>query len=207
MSFTTRYLAIAAALMLGACATTSTSARFYTLSTLAEPAAAPTHGTSPLRVEIMPVQVPERLARPQIVVRTNAASAQVRILEHERWSSPFDYELHDAFASAIMADLAAIGASRESAAARSYRIGVKLVQFDALPDDHLQTRFSWSVQRSDDGITASCQTATSRTISNGISGLVQGMQQAVNNTAQQISAAITALEAGNSAPCTHAASQ
>lgn len=205
MTFSTPYPAIAAVLMLSACATASAPAHFYTLSAPVDATAAPAQPT-PLLVEIMPVHVPERLARPQIVVRADGNAAQVHILEHERWSSPFDYELHDAFASAISADLSAvdIGRAGQAADARSYRIAIELVQFDAVPDDHLQTRFSWSVKRSDDGMTAICQTATSQAISHGISGVVQGVQQAVDRTAQEIAAGIASLEAGNNAACNYA---
>lgn len=201
MTFPIRPLGIAIVLMLSACASTA-PARFYTLSTPNEPATSPAQRTSPLFVEIMPVRVPERLARPQIVVRT-ADAGQVRILERDRWSSHFDYELHDALASAITANLGAIDTSRsgQPAESRSYRIAVELAQFDAVPDDHLQTRFSWSIKRSDDGKAAICQTATTQAISNGIGGVVQSMQQAVNKAAQEISASITALEAGNDAAC------
>lgn len=205
MTLPIRYSAIAAALLLGACATTSTPAHFYTLSAPVA-ANASAQRTSPLLVETMPVRVPERLARPQIVVRAAADTAQVRILEHERWSSPFGYELHDAFASAITADLGAIDVSAGGppAEARSYRIAIELMQFDAVPDDHLQASFSWSIKRSDDGKTAICRTVTTQAISHGISGVVQGVQQAVKQTAQEIVAAITALEAGNNAACNYA---
>ena len=94
-----RHSWLALLFVLTACSTTSTPARFYTL---AQPATSATPAdTTPLFVEILPVRVPERLARPQIVVRNAGIdTAQVRILEQDRWSSHFNDELQDALAAA-----------------------------------------------------------------------------------------------------------
>jgi len=203
MTSSIRHLAFATALMLGSCASTSPPANFYTLSVPAQPGASPARASAPLFIELMPVRVPERLARPQIVVRSAGASkAQVRILEQERWSSPFNDELHDAFASAITDRLGAIDVSHSGqTGARSYRVAIELVQFDAVPDDEMQARFSWSIKRSDDGKGTVCETAVDQPVSGGVSGVVLGMQQAVASVAQQISASIGALEASDAAAC------
>ena len=195
-----RHLWLAPLLMLAACTTASPSARFYTLApnVTSTPAAA-----SPLFVEILPVRVPERLARPQIVVRDAGDTAQVRILEQDRWSSHFNDELQDALAGAVTARLGAVDVSRggQPPDAHSYRIAVELVQFDAVPDTQLQTVFSWSVRRSDNDGVAICRSVQSQPVGGGIAGVVQGMRQAVTAVAGQISAAVSALEAGAEASC------
>ena len=197
-----RHLWLAPLLMLAACATTSAPARFYTL---AQPTAtASVAATSPLFVEILPVRVPERLARPQIVVRAPGSDqARVRILEQDRWSSHFNDELRDALAGAITARLGAVDVSRGvlSTGTHSYRVTVELAQFDAVPDKQLQTIFSWSVQRTDTGAAAVCRTADSQSIEGGVAGVVQGMRQAVAVVSEQISAAVGALEADNETSC------
>ena len=68
----------------------------------------PRTGIDPaLHFEVAPVGVPERLARPQMVIRNekrndkDGVSPRVDVLEQQRWSSSFDSELRDAFAGAI----------------------------------------------------------------------------------------------------------
>ena len=193
---------LALLLVLTACSTTSTPARFYTL---AQPATSTTAaGTTPLFVEILPVRVPERLARPQIVVRNAGIdTAQVRILEQDRWSSHFNDELQDALAGAITSRLGAVDVSRgvRPADAHSYRIAIELTQFDAVPDDKLQASFSWSVQRSDSNAAAVCRTVLTQPVQGGVAGLVQGMRQAVAEVAEHTSAAVSALESGGDPTC------
>src|SRR5690606_19852360 len=135
-----RHLWPALLFTLTACASSSLPARFYTLAP--SDTAATRAAASPLIVEVLPVRVPQRLARPQIVVRDAAGDAgQVRILEQDRWSSHFNDELHDALVGSITNRLGAIDAGRGIGLAdqRRYRIAVELTQFDAVPDARLQT--------------------------------------------------------------------
>jgi uncharacterized lipoprotein YmbA len=191
-----------ALLGLAACTTSTAPTRFYTLSSTT-PAAQPVHRKAPLLVEIPPVRVPDRLARPQIVVQASGAdSAQVRILEHERWASHFNYELHDALVSAITAHLGAVDVSRSGlpTGAAGYRIAIELVQLDAVLDETLQARFSWRIhdlqQRN-----AVCQLNLTAAAGTGIAGMVQGLQGMLAELAQQIAADVRALEADTSAAC------
>jgi uncharacterized lipoprotein YmbA len=84
---------------------------YYTLaSPVAEADAAPsTLGGSapPLYIELAPVAVPERFARPQMVVRQPNGSVQVEVLEQHRWASSFENELRDALSAGIAGRLGA----------------------------------------------------------------------------------------------------
>jgi uncharacterized lipoprotein YmbA len=195
-------LLAAALLALAACTTSTAPTRFYTLST-STPATQPVHREAPLLVEIPPVRVPDRLARPQIVVRASGAdSAQVRILEHERWASHFNYELHDALASAITAHLDAVDVSRSGlpVGAAGYRIAIELVQLDAVLDETLQARFSWRIHGSQQR-NAVCQLSLTAPAGAGVGGMVQGLQGLVAELAQQIAAGVRALETDSPAIC------
>lgn len=195
-------LMAAALLGLAACTTSTAPTRFYTLSS-AMPATQPGHREAPLLVEIPPVRVPDRLARPQIVVQTGRDdSVQVRILEHERWASHFNYELHDALASAITAHLDAVDVSRSGlpTGTASYRIVIELVQLEAVLDETLQARFSWRIHGSQQR-NAVCQLSLAAPAGTGIDGMVQGLQGLVAELAQQIAADVRALEADTSAAC------
>ena len=87
-----------AAALLSACGS-SPPTQFYTLSAPLQagtPARAASQGPQ-VYIEMMPVAVPDRLARPQLVVRSDAT--RVEVLEQDRWSSPFNNELRDALAA------------------------------------------------------------------------------------------------------------
>lgn len=187
---------------LAACTNSVATARFYTLSPAVP--VQPAVRSTPLFIELMPVRVPERLARPQIVVRAGAGSSQIRILEQDRWSSHFDYELHDALTGAITARLGTIDISRGGRPenAPSYRIGVELVQLDAALSEPLQARFSWRITAPPDARNAVCQATLNAPAGEGIDGLVTGLQAIVAKLAQQVADDVEALAADHPAPCT-----
>src|SRR5437879_3464881 len=93
------------ALLVTGCASVPET-RFYTLSAPPEPSEtkiAARDSSIPIFIDVLPVNVPERFARPQLVVRSKGSGAETQlfILEQDRWSSPFNYELRDAFATGI----------------------------------------------------------------------------------------------------------
>src|SRR5687768_4990935 len=94
----------AVALLFAGCVSVP-EARFYTLSESSAISEARNPrlslSSSPIFIDVMPVNVPERLARPQLVVRTKGEAPQLFILEQERWASHFNHELRDAFATRI----------------------------------------------------------------------------------------------------------
>jgi uncharacterized protein len=182
---------LAALLMVG-CASVSQT-RFYTLS--APSGASVAKDTErysveegqgkhkPIFIEVMPVSVPERLARPQLVVRSQISgqNTQLFILEQDRWSSNFNYELRDAFATGIANRTGALNETRgiRSADQPAYRIAIELGQFDAIVGERVQARFNWTITRSTDGRGTACYSAISEPVDGGIQGVVKGIQRVV----------------------------
>jgi uncharacterized lipoprotein YmbA len=206
------WLAAATAIALGACA--AAPVRYYSLAgTLSLPAAP--SGTSAaaqaprIHIEVAPVGVPERLARPQMVVReegsnpVEGASTRVQVLEQQRWSSPFDSELRDAFGGAIAARAGAVDVTRGGRLPGHpvYRVAIRVQHFDAVLDRQVEARFGWTITRSDDARNAICQVAVSEPAGSGLNGMVQGVQQAVAAAAGQIAAQILQLQATGAARC------
>ncbi|HSH73394.1 MAG TPA: PqiC family protein [Methylophilaceae bacterium] len=195
------------ALMLGACGTPATT-RFYTL---ANPVKAPVIALSTansIAIEVLPINVPERLKRPQLVVSMQG-STQLKILEQDRWSSSFNDELRDAMASGIASQLGATDVSRGGRVANQsvYRIAVALRQFDALPGDKVQANFGWTVTRlansTGPGIEGSlaCQASTSQAVGNSMDDIAKGVRAAVEEIVQAISANIRSLSNGEVGAC------
>ncbi|MCA1324707.1 membrane integrity-associated transporter subunit PqiC [Herbaspirillum sp. alder98] len=186
-----------AAMALSACSSTPPT-QFYTLAT--SPAAAVStagNATQPVFIEVLPVAVPERLARPQIVVRNDAT--RVDVLETERWSSPFNNELRDALANGVSRRLGAIDVSRSGRPADgvSYRIAVELRDLDAVRNGQVQAAFGWTITRSDDRKTAVCRLSVAEAVGGGaVADVVTAMQKVADRAAEVIAANVRGLQAG-----------
>lgn len=199
-----KHLAAAAlaAMLLAACGTTP-PAQFYTLAAapVATAGVQPAQG-APILIEMLPVTVPERLARPQVVVRSDAA--RIDVLEQDRWSSPFNNELRDALAAGVAGRLGAIDISRSGRPPDqvSYRIAVELRDLDAVRNGQVQAGFGWTVTRSDDRKTAVCRLNVTEQVSGGAVGdVVVATQKVVAHAAEVIAGNVRALQSGQMAKC------
>jgi uncharacterized lipoprotein YmbA len=200
-------LGVMTALLAAGCATVP-EARFYTLSVppdLSKIKIATRDAAIPIFIDVLPVKVPERLARPQLVVRSRGSGSETQlfILEQDRWSSPFNYELRDAFTTGISNQTGAVNEARRGRALDQpgYRIAIELSQFDAIVGDRVQARFGWTITRYTDGRSAACYAAITEPVSGGIEGVVKGMQRAVASTVADISANLIELDMGRAANC------
>jgi uncharacterized lipoprotein YmbA len=194
-------------LLIAGCASVPET-RFYTLSIRSEPPemkTLPRDLSTPIFIDILPVNVPERLARPQLVVRSrdSGPETQLFILEQDRWSSPFNYELRDAFASGIASWTGAVNRARRGRAPDQivYRIAIELSQFDAIIDDSIKARFSWTVTRSTDARSAACYAVITEPVAAGVEGVVEGVQRAVASVVTDISKNVIELDMGHVPTC------
>ncbi|MDQ3186749.1 MAG: PqiC family protein [Pseudomonadota bacterium] len=204
-----RTFGVVLALLAAGCVSVPTT-RFYTLSVLSEPfendaSRSSLQSRRPIFIEVMPVKVPERLARPQLVVRAQGSGqeTQLLILEQDRWSSHFNQELRDALATGIANQVGAINEGRGLRVLDrpSYRIAIVLSQFDAIVGDKVQARFSWAITRSTDGLNAMCHSTMSEPAGGGIAGVVKGIQRAASSVAADISKNLIEMDTGQAPTC------
>ena len=204
-----RYVLYGAVLLalLGAGCASIAETRFYTLSgssglSEARDSSLPL-SSGPIFIDIMPVNVPERLARPQLVVRTRGQAPQLFILEQDRWSSHFNHELRDAFATQIASRTGAISETRGSRmpGQPAYRIAIELGQFDAVVGEAVRARFGWTITRTTDGRSAACYSEVAEPTGGGIDGVVEGVRRAVSRVAAEISRTLGELDTGQVAAC------
>ena len=200
------FFMIAASLAAGCASVPET--RFYTLSVGSEPPEMkllPRDLSKPIFIDILPVNVPERLARLQLVVRSrdSGPETQLFILEQDRWSSPFNYELRDAFASGIANLTGAVNRARRGRAPDQivYRIAIELSQFDAIIGDSVKARFSWTITRPIDARSAACYAVITEPVAAGVEGVVEGVQRAVAGVAAGISKNVIELDMGRVPTC------
>ncbi|HWW07098.1 PqiC family protein [Collimonas sp.] len=205
-SKSTRFCGIAAALLLAGCASAPT--HFYTLSAPLPTTSAPAAQDARIFIEVVPIAMPERLVRPQLVVRSagSASSARVDILEQERWSSSFNNELRDALANGIANRLGATDVSRNGRPTDQpvYRIAIELRQFDAVPGQQVQATYGWTISRSGSSRSSACQLSVTEAVAPGIDALVLGVQRTVADAVNGIAANLMAFKAN---PATAAACQ
>lgn len=193
-------VAAAVAALLSACSSPVT--RYYTL---AEPASATVpRSAAPLFIELAPLALPERLARPQMVVRkADAASTEVEVLEQHRWSSSFESELRDALASGVAARLGAADSTRggRQAGQPAWRIAVQVRQFDAIDGTRVDAALSWTLRRTDADRSAACQWSSSEPAGAGIDALAQAAQRLTARAAEAIARHVAAAQSGTLADC------
>jgi uncharacterized lipoprotein YmbA len=199
-------LGLLTVLLVAGCSSTPT--RYYTLAENTPPAAAfaPAAATS-LAIEMAPVAMPERFARPQLVVRQAAAQkdaqAEVEVLEQSRWSSSFENELRDALGAGIATRLSAFDATKvgRPRGLPVYRIAVQLNQFDAQPGSRVDSAFGWSVRLADGDALLTCQLQLSEPVSGGMDGVARGAQRIAARMSDEIARSISALAGGRPTQC------
>lgn len=186
--------------------------RYYTL---AEPVAEAQSPASPVGVagpapasatfiDIAPVAMPERLARPQLVVsRGGASTAEVALLEQHRWTSSFESELRDALGAGIAARLGAVDVTKGArlAGAPVWRVAVQLQRLDLVENRSADASFSWTVRRADAERGTACQWSGSEPASGGIDALALGARRLTGRVSTQIARHVQALQADPAAAC------
>ena len=179
---------------------------YYSLADSGLPTATPTStGAAPVYLDMAPVAVPERLARPQMVVRRlGDASAQVYVLEENRWASSFENELRDALASGVAARLGAIDITKggRQATTPAYRIAVQVRQFDATEGLRIDGNFSWTIRRTDETRATVCQLSLSEPVgAAGMDAVAQGVRRLTGSLAAAIARSVASSAATPEALC------
>jgi uncharacterized lipoprotein YmbA len=198
-----------AAMFLAGCASVGKKTTFYTLSIPSEVQATESylgHPAKPIFIDVMPVIVPERLARPQLVVNIKDKENQLLILEQARWSSHFHYELRDAFAAHIarkiggqieIREIRGIQAHREPI----YRIAIRLSQFDATLGGRVSAKFDWTIAHSTQARSAACYSVVSATAGPDIESLVKGIGSVVAAASERIAETLVEMNESGEATC------
>ncbi|WP_197388430.1 membrane integrity-associated transporter subunit PqiC [Ralstonia pseudosolanacearum] len=183
-----------AAALVGACASPEP-----TLHTLSLRAAAPAPEAARIQraFRLSGVRVPERLDKPQIVLRTS--DSQVQELEQQRWAAPFGSELRDALSAELADGLSAVdvGSATAPAGVPLYRISADVQRFDARPAREVSALVTWHVARdaATPGSALTCQTTLAEPAGGEIDAVVTATQGVVRQWSQRIAESVRSLEA------------
>jgi uncharacterized lipoprotein YmbA len=194
----------AAAMLIGLAGCASKPDNYYTLASTvpaAEAVPSTVGSAAPLYIELAPVAVPERLARPQMVVGRPNGGVQVDVLEQHRWAASFENELQDALASGIASRLGALDVTKggRQASQPVWRIAVQVRQFDALDGGRVDAGFNWTLRRSDETRTMVCQLNVGEPVASGIDAVAQGAQRVTAAAAAAIARSVAAARANAAA--------
>jgi hypothetical protein len=208
ITFPARRIVAATALALAGCASPPT--QYYTLASPVGSAAATTPalsaGAAPMWIEVAPLAVPERLARPQMVLLAagSSAQAQVDVLEEHRWASSFESEMRDALSSGIASRLGALDGTRggRPASAPVTRIAVQVRQFEAMEGSRVDASLGWTVRRAEQPRSLVCQVNLSEPVEGkGVEAVAQGAQRLTANASAVIARSVSALLSNPDAAC------
>jgi uncharacterized lipoprotein YmbA len=188
-------------------ACSSPSARFYTLAGSDAPSRTGTPAA--FYLELAQVDMPPQVAKSQMVVQDS--SAQVRVLEDERWASLPADEVRRALSADLSQQLGAIdvyGTPRPEGVP-VYRVKVNVQRFESSPGRRALIDAVWSVRGVSNQAVLTCRTVTEQPVGAGYDALVAGHRRAVDLLANAIStgvrtvssapAPVTALAAGKGA--------
>lgn len=181
--------ALASALTLGACAT-SPDSHYFTLSDSSSSgggqASALHSSAAPLLIEVLPVNVPSQVSRPQIV--TTDGPGKIEVHDYNRWSSPLGDEISAALSQSLSSKLNAIDTYRtpRPEGATVYRITVNVQRFESAPGERATIDAAWSVVRSSDSLTLTCRSSATEQIGSGYPALADGHRRALASIASRI---------------------
>ncbi|MCO5401565.1 PqiC family protein [Ralstonia soli] len=196
--------ACAAVAMVAACA--SPEPTLHTLSVRPEAA---DMGRFQRAFRLSGVRVPDRLDKPQIVLRTS--DSEVVALEQQRWAAPFGSELRDALSADLASTLSAVdvGGGAAPAGVPLYRIGAEMRSYDARPGLGVTALVTWRVSRdlaTQDATPAAltCQTTLTQPAgadaNAGVNAVVSSTQRLVQQWSQQIAQSVQGLESPSAVP-------
>jgi uncharacterized lipoprotein YmbA len=190
-------LACAGLLMLAGCASAPAD-HFYTLS---DAGAAPAQATQPSQsapdflIQVAPVNVPQQVSRPQLVISTGPD--RVDIKEQERWSAPLANEIGDALSSDLSTRLHTLDVYRtpHPSGLPVYRITLNVRRFESSLGTQARIDAVWSVHRVPGNALLTCRSTVSEAVGPGYGALVNGHRRALARVADDITAAVQALAA------------
>ena len=186
--------AVFATLALAACS--SPPARFYTLSPAdAARAVRTTPANPPFLIEVPSVGVPEQVAKSQLVVQKD--SAQVDVLELERWASPPADEIRRALSDDLAAQLDTIDVvnSAYPPGTPVYRVSVNVQRFESWPGKRAAIDAVWSVRAVGTQTVMTCRTSVAEPVGSGYDALVAGHRRALDTIATQADSGVRAMAA------------
>lgn len=188
--------AVACAALLAACA--SPPSRFYTLSDDRAPAAS-TPANPAFLIQVPAVDVPEQIAKNQLVIQKSAT--QVDVLEQERWAALPADEIRRALSADLThrLDTIDVADSAYPPGMPVYRVSVNVQRFESWPGRLAAIDAVWSVRSLATQAVMICRTSVTEPVGPGYDALVAGHRAALGQLAARIAQGVRAMAASPAA--------
>ncbi|BAE51816.1 PqiC family protein [Paramagnetospirillum magneticum] len=181
----------------------STPLRYHALSS--GPTAPLASGSAALLVEVLPIAVPERINREELVL--SGPGGQLEVRAGDRWAAPLADEMrqlvdeslwrHLRAADIYVAPLAITGSGLPQ-----YRLALRLERLEATPGRQAVAEASWTVRRLPQGQPAICRTGATEPLPDASTeAAVAGLARASARLAEAVAASLGRLHAGTANPC------
>lgn len=136
---------------------TSPAPRYYALGSGAQ---AQGSGSAQRLVEILPVAVPERLNREEMVL--TGAGGQLDVRDGDHWAAPLPDEIRHILTDALWRRLRAADVYQAPVAPGAgglalYRLALQIERFEAVPGRSAVIEGSWTVRRLPQGQSTTCR--------------------------------------------------
>ncbi len=175
---------------LGGCARTA-STRFYTLSAIPadEPAVTRRQSLDGMSIGIGPVNLPDYLDRPQIVIRTSAN--ELRLAELDKWAGSLKYAVPRIIAdnlSTLLGTDQVYTFPWKSALAVRYQVIIDIARFDAQMGSHADLEAQWTVFENDGRTPVATQKTKIRkpVTATGFPAVVQAESEVLSELSREI---------------------
>lgn len=194
--------AVIVASLLAGCGA-STPLRYHALAPGAA-APGPTGGAA-LLVEVLPVSVPERLNRDEVVLTTPGGQPDLRA--GDRWAAPLADEMRQMVGDALWrrlraADVYGAPPLPGSAGLPQYRLALRIERLDATPGGQALAEASWTLRRLPQGAQAFCRSGAAETVAGtDTAAAVTALGHAAARVAAAVAVSLDRLNAGAADPC------
>lgn len=172
---------------------------------LSGPATGTGSGNAEMLVEIVPLMIPERVNRDDIVIQ--GQNGGITILHDERWAAPLSDEVRQVIDDTLWQTVHAADVYQTPVAQNSqnlplYRLAVRIEKFDTGLADSATVEASWTIRRLPMGQSTVCRSRFSTLFhERNVEGAVAALTESTALIAQNISTSLQRLQHGLAAPC------
>lgn len=201
-AFTRRTASLLLTVALAGCGA-STPLRYHALAT--GDGRAVTQGSAALLVEVLPIAVPERVNREEIVL--TAAGGQLDVRGGDRWAAPLSDEMRQLVDDALWrrvraADVYAAPVPPSTNGLPQYRLALRMERLEASPGRQAVAEASWTVRRLPQGQPAICRAGAAELLTATTpDAAVAGLSKASARVAEAVAASLERLHMGVVNPC------
>ena len=181
---------------------TSAPVRYHALAGNAVPLHE-TQASAAILVEVLPVTIPERINREEIVLTGKDGRLDIR--EGERWAAPLADEFRQAVDDALWRLLRAADTYAAPVAPGGglpqYRLALRIERFDAIPERAAMVEGSWTVRRRPEGQAAVCRAGFVVPAAASVETAAAALAEGTRRLAEAVVASLSHLQAGKADPC------